>query len=208
MKNRIKSIYILGCALALIACGSQQDAFMAEKQPPPVPASPDRPIKVATDEKAETLPTQEKLLNGHLYGEVTQEDLLQSPFASWFETRKEAHIVNETALPALKKGLNGKNLRVYMGSWCGDSKREIPKLYKILEEINFDMDNLTMIAVARGKKEPAQLVEGYNLLRVPTIIVYDQDVELGRFVESARESLEEDLVAIIKQTGYKHKYDN
>ena len=95
-----------------------------------------------------------------------------------------------------------------MGTWCGDSKRETPRLYKILDAVNFNYDNFTLITVSPQKITPSGFEKGFNIIRVPTIIFYKKGKEMGRFVEFAQESLEKDMLAIVSGTGYKHSYED
>jgi thiol-disulfide isomerase/thioredoxin len=94
-----------------------------------------------------------------------------------------------------------------MGTWCGDSKRETPHFYKILELADFNFKNLDLVTVNRSKKTPDNLQEGLNILRVPTFIFYKKGEEIGRYVEYAKESLEEDMLKIVSGAAYKNAYD-
>ena len=94
-----------------------------------------------------------------------------------------------------------------MGTWCGDSKRETPRFYKILEETNFDENYFELITVNRSKKTPDNLQEGFNIIRVPTFIFYKEGKEVGRYVEYPRETLEKDILKIVTGQAYKHSYD-
>ena len=95
-----------------------------------------------------------------------------------------------------------------MGTWCGDSKRETPTFYKILDETNYNYNNLELVTVDRSKTTPDGLEKGYDVVRVPTFIFYKDGKEIGRYVEYARESLEEDMLAILSGKDYKHSYED
>ena len=95
-----------------------------------------------------------------------------------------------------------------MGTWCGDSRRETPRFYKILEAAGFNFKNLEFATVNRSKKTPNNLQEGLNIIKVPTFIFYKKGKEIGRYVEYARESLEKDMLKIVSGATYKHSYDN
>ena len=93
-----------------------------------------------------------------------------------------------------------------MGTWCSDSKRETPKLYKLLEESGYNMANLEVISVDRKKVTPNNLQEGYDIIKVPTIIFSKNGKEVNRFVEYAQETLAEDILKIVSGQPYKHSY--
>ena len=104
--------------------------------------------------------------------------------------------------------MKGIKIKGFLGTWCGDSRREIPRFFKILDQAGFKFNNLELIAVNRNKKTPDNLQEGFNIIRVPTFIFYKQGKEIGRYVEYAKESLEKDMLQIISEKPYKHAYEN
>jgi thioredoxin-related protein len=81
-------------------------------------------------------------------------------------------------------------------------------LYKILELANFNFKNLELVTVNRSKKTPDNLQNGFDIKKVPTFIFYKKGEEIGRYVEYARETLEEDVLKIVSGEAYKHSYDN
>ena len=85
-------------------------------------------------------------------------------------------------------------------------EQQILDSYKILEMANFDFDNLTLITVNREKKTPKNLQQGLDIERVPTFIFYKEGEEIGRYVEYAVASLEEDMLKIVSGQAYEHAY--
>lgn len=155
-----------------------------------------------------TPPKTPVLVDGNLSGIQTKEAFMQAPFDSWFTSRYEAYTLDDDTKKDLKKAMKDVEIRAYMGTWCGDSKRETPKFYRLLDEIGFKEKNLTMITVDRSKSKPVDLVSGYDIRRVPTFIFYRDGKEIGRYVERPRESLEQDILKIVTGQPYKHSYDN
>ncbi len=88
-------------------------------------------------------------------------------------------------------------LDVYFGSWCGDSAREVPRLLKILDEASPRHLKVRFFALDRSKKEPAHLVEGLAIERVPTFILSADGTEVGRIVETPQTTLEHDLAQLV-----------
>lgn len=96
-----------------------------------------------------------------------------------------------------------------MGTWCGDSKRETPKMLKLLDEAGYNYNNLEMFAVDYDKTTPDQLEEKYDIHHVPTIIFYKDGKEVNRFVEYAQgASLEEDIAKIVSGEEYHDSYSD
>jgi len=143
----------------------------------------------------------------YLVGIKTQEDFKQAPYSVWFDTNYTSYNPDKSVVKELSEKIKGVSIKAFIGTWCGDSKHETPKLYKLLNALNFDQKNLTMITVNRNKKTPDNLQEGLNIFRVPTFIFYKNEKEIGRFVEYPRETLEKDILKIVSGQTYKHSYE-
>lgn len=139
---------------------------------------------------------------------VGKQDILAlktPPHAKWF-IENYRYNPNQQKLGPLKTALEGKKLTIFLGTWCSDSQQQVPALLSILDAIKYDDSNITLITMSENKDTPEGLEDGLNILYVPTIIVYNNDVEMGRIVEFPVESLEADLLAIASGQEYKHSY--
>lgn len=145
--------------------------------------------------------------SGNLVGVANKNTFMQTPYQKWFVSNYENYTVDQSAIPELTKHLKGIIIKGFMGTWCGDSKRETPRFYKILEAASFNLKNFELITVNRSKKTPDNLQQGLNIIRVPTFIFYKNGKEIGRYVEYARTSLEKDMLAILSGKEYKHSYE-
>ncbi|MEO9570609.1 MAG: thioredoxin family protein [Polaribacter sp.] len=152
--------------------------------------------------------TAEKNKSGDLVGFANKESFNQTPYNTWFSQKFETYKPDEATISSLKKELKGIKIKGFMGTWCGDSKRETPRFYKILEQADFNLKNFELVTVNRSKKTPDNLQEGLNIKRVPTFIFYKDGKEIGRYVEYARKTLEKDILKIVSEQAYKHSYDN
>jgi thiol-disulfide isomerase/thioredoxin len=152
--------------------------------------------------------TAKKNKNGDLVGFANKESFNQAPYGTWFTQKFDAYKADEAIISSLKKALKNIKIKGFMGTWCGDSKRETPHFYKILEQADFNFKNLELVTVNRSKKTPDNLQEGLDIKRVPTFIFYRGEKEIGRYVEYARESLEKDILNIVTGQPYKHSYDS
>jgi hypothetical protein len=101
-------------------------------------------------------------------------------------------------------------LFIFMGTWCGDSQREVPRIFKILDYCGIDSSVVQLVMVSAAdstyKQSPGHEERGLNIFRVPDLIVLDKEKELGRIVESPVQSLEKDLVAITGGGSYAPHY--
>ncbi len=166
------------------------------------------PAKTAPLESTPALVEDSELQQEVLLGEFTKEDLQKPPFLTWFKSEYDAFKPSAKPMETIKAELSDYEIMVFMGTWCGDSTREVPKLLKILEESGYDLSHLTMVGVDRNRTTPEKLEAGWDLDRVPSIIFMKDGKEINRFVEYPRETIEKDIARIVSQKGYKHSYLN
>ena len=145
-----------------------------------------------------------------LAGHCSLSILQTSPYRDWFDKQYSSYTVDTGTMHLMHNRLEGKTIEVFLGSWCGDSKREVPRLIKILQAASFDTANLRLIFVDNStnlyKQSPQHEEVGKVIHHVPTIIVYNHDNEMGRIIESPRVSLEKDLLAIVLHKPYDANY--
>lgn len=164
-------------------------------------------VNKSTNENMNTEDKTSNIQKDMLLGEFHKEDLQQKPFSSWFEPRYSNFSPRPEAMETINENIEDYEIKVLMGTWCGDSKREIPKLLKILDNSDFDYKNIEMVAVDYNKTTPSKIEEELNVHRVPTIIFYKDGKEVNRFVEYTQgESLEEDIAKIVSGETYKDSY--
>jgi thiol-disulfide isomerase/thioredoxin len=152
--------------------------------------------KVVINREVETT-NDGKMLLGH----QSKDQLLKEPYSQWYNFEHDEYQLDDKTVAELKKEkLNSYNLILVMGTWCGDSHREVPRFFKILEATGFPDSKLTMIAVNRKYESPGGEEGPYNIQRVPTIIVKKYGKEIGKIIERPNTGyLERDLLAIIKK---------
>lgn len=149
----------------------------------------------------------QKNAQGDLVGYAKKSSFQDPSYNRWFTPKYENYKPDAATIKALKKSLKGVTIKGFMGTWCGDSKRETPHFYRILEDAGFNFKNLELITVNRSKRTPDNLQKGLNIIKVPTFIFYKDGKEIGRYVEYARESLEKDMLKITSGKEYKHSYE-
>jgi thiol-disulfide isomerase/thioredoxin len=148
--------------------------------------------------------------NDMLLGKCTKEALTKMPFIDWFKPNYDSYVVDSFTCNFIRPLLSGKTITIFMGTWCGDSKREVPRVLKMLECCDFPAKNLSMVMVSNVdgsyKQSPQHEEIGKNLVRVPTIIIEEKGKEIGRIIEFPITSLEKDLLAILKSEKYLPNY--
>lgn len=135
-----------------------------------------------------------------LFGYCDRDAFENELFNTWFTEEYESYKLDEKALTEIDfKNNSQPEITIVMGTWCSDSRREVPRFYKIMEKLEYDFDNLTLITVNRQKKAGDIEIDNLNVELVPTLIFYENGVEKGRIIESPVKSLEKDMVEILSE---------
>ena len=133
-----------------------------------------------------------------LLGKITIEELQQEPFNEWYQMEFDGYEV-DTELTNAISDPGQYTYEVFLGTWCGDSRRELPRMEKIFSEMGIDMSNVLIVTLDRNKISPNGEQEGKDIRYVPTLIVSKDNQEIGRIVESPSSetaTLESDLFEI------------
>lgn len=148
--------------------------------------------------------------NEMLVGQIDKNGLTNKPYVSWFNRQYLSYEADKKIIKSIKSELRTYNITVFLGTWCGDSKREVPRFYRILEKVKFPIDQLTVVALdhegEQYKKSPGREEKGLNIIKVPTFIFLKGGKEVNRIVESPIQTLEKDIKAIIDKGNYLPNY--
>ena len=146
-------------------------------------------------------------INGNLIGYIDKSDFLNGKHSDWFSKNYDMYTPDKKITQKIKKKLHNISIKSFIGSWCHDSKRVLPKFYKIMDLVEFDLEkNYKMIGITIGKKTPNNLQKGYAIKHTPTFIFYRDGLEIGRFVEHSKKTIEKDILKILRGGNYKHPY--
>jgi len=147
--------------------------------------------------------------------------LEQAPYDSWFVRNYSDYKVDSATADQLRSKLGaslnapstGRDITftIFMGTWCGDSKREVPRIFKILDYCGIDSSRVQLVMVSAAeaayKQSPDHEERGENIFRVPDLIVQNKGKEMGRIVESPVQSLEKDLLQLADGEHYTPHYE-
>lgn len=203
----MKKIVILACIAMALSCKTADNSPTIKNKE----KTEQEKNKETPDNRSEVEKLGATLQGEYLVSQIKKEYLEVAPFNSWFYQSYKNYSPDEKVIEQIKPLISkGITIKGFVGTWCGDSKREIPHLYKILEMAGFDCKKkLTMIGLDRSKKSPKAEEQGQNIDNVPTFIFYKKGKEIGRFVEySALGTTEKDILSILKEEGYKNPYQN
>lgn len=144
-------------------------------------------------------------------GEISLEEFKATEHAQWFERYYNAYQPNQKVVEELSTTLKNKDFTIeaYFGTWCPDSRRELPRLVKLLDDAGWDTNQLILVGVDRSKKIPNLEKEEKKriaLKMIPTFIFNLNNKEVNRFVEYAVETIEKDVLIITQEREYKNPY--
>jgi hypothetical protein len=130
-----------------------------------------------------------------------REDLQGDLFGGEFDTEYNLYTSNPEVMMNLGLYNGDYNIIIVLGSWCSDSREQVPRFLRIIDELGLSDDIIRMIAVDRTKS-PGMFLENevadLNIERVPTFIIMNEGIEIGRIIETPEETLEADLLKILQ----------
>jgi thiol-disulfide isomerase/thioredoxin len=135
-----------------------------------------------------------------LIGYFIPDRLISEPYSAWYIKGYDDYQFNTEAINKLfdiqKEGIT---IKIVMGTWCPDSRREVPHFMKVLDTWQFPAGGVIFIGVDRAKHSPAGEVTKLDIRQVPTFIIYKNNIEAGRIIETPTTSLEQDMVNILNR---------
>jgi thiol-disulfide isomerase/thioredoxin len=145
-----------------------------------------------------------------LLGPLTRAQLKTPPYAEWFDSQYSRYQPGAESVAALRSRLTGVSIETYFGTWCGDSRRQVPRLVRLLDLAGFDENRLSLVGLSDQRMEfkqaPGNPERKRYVHRTPTIVVLRDGAEVGRIVETPTTSLEADLIAILEGRGPEPRY--
>lgn len=133
-----------------------------------------------------------------LLGYIEPARFSRLPHSEWFLSGFDEYTADSLVLGRLREALpDGLTIKIVLGTWCPDSRREIPRFLKITGLLGIDPADMTFIGVDDAKISPVGEYEGLGIERVPTFIFYKNNVEAGRIIENPVSSLEQDMLDIL-----------
>jgi len=131
-----------------------------------------------------------------------------TPFDEWYMKNYEAYSSNLKV--EVSEMLKDTKVKIFIGTWCGDTKYLFPKFIKIWHQLGLSDEQLEIVGVHRNAKHykqgPNGETEGYNIHRVPTFIFERNGKEINRIVERTVFDLETDLKLIANNQPYQPRY--
>jgi len=187
----MKRLLLLFILLLLILTGCRTIAPISSTDPAPVKNQ--TPMTEA-EKPAVNYSDQSSWLLGYFGAER----LTGSMHSAWYISGKDDYQPNTESLNKLLDiGKDQLAIKIVLGTWCPDSRREVPRFMRVMDIWQFPYANITFIGVDNEKLSPVGEYEKLDIQRVPTFIIYKNNVEAGRIIEVPVTSLEQDIVNIL-----------
>lgn len=129
---------------------------------------------------------------------ITDRSAFELPdFTEWYNNEYVDYEPDVFLLEQIKGVSDSIDIQIFMGTWCIDSRREVPRFLKIMDKSKFNQNKLQIINVDRKKISPTHEERNKNIEFVPTFVFYKNEIEIGRIVEFPIITLESDLLSIL-----------
>ena len=103
--------------------------------------------------------------------------------------------------PQAKENLGDTKVKIFLGTWCGDSKTWVPQVYQYLLDQGMPAQNVEFIGLHNSdeyyKQGPENEEVDHKIHRVPSFLFYKDDKEFARIVESPLTAVDIDVAQIM-----------
>lgn len=171
-----------------------------------------RSLSVQKNTAPSSIPKEDDML----LGVHARSALQQQPYRHWFDSIYNNYTVDTATANSIRRLWRTEKIDIFFGTWCGDSRREVPRMLKILDNCGVPADKIRLVLVDYRyplyKASPTHEEQGKFIFRVPTFIISSEHkeseeyAEVGRIVEYPVTTLEKDMLTILSGTAYTPNY--
>jgi len=131
-------------------------------------------------------------------GIISEEILIKEDSFGWMKMDLSSYQPDSLALNLIANNKDSLHLLIFLGTWCEDSQQIIPKIFKLLQKAKLPHNKISILGVDKQKKTLGNFSDGFNVSRVPTIIVLKKGEEIGRIIEYGKYgNIEKDLIEML-----------
>ena len=133
---------------------------------------------------------------GLLSEEISKEQILAT--GPQWQDRYDKYDPPAEMIDALKARLGaGMKIDVYLGTWCPDSRNNVPPFLKILDRAGATLPVKYYNVPRKSDRNAKYYVEEMQVERVPSFIFYRDGKEIGRIIENPKAGMIEDMMDIV-----------
>jgi len=190
------AVWLVAASVAAGGCAARK----ADTAVPPAPAAPASQVALAPpaagrDGVRASAPRPP--LPPPLVGHVTRADLEE--YSTWKDLRAQDYVPDPAAVGTIRERGAGVEVLAIVATWCPDSKRDVPRFFKIADQVGLPPEKVTLVAVDRTKRDAGGLTEKHAVSRVPTFVFLRDGQEIGRVTERPAATLEKDIAGILSK---------
>lgn len=172
-----KSIFILLSAFYLTACARKSRLDLTKDSHPPIVHKIEMTIAADINSDDSATATWAKI------------------FMEKFEQNFSNYKPNYRTIQKLKNHKDSFTIKVIGGNWCSDTRLEVPRLCRVLYEIDFNPNSIEYYRVAKNKHAiDSDFAQTVTVTKVPMVILYKHGKQIGHFLEHPVKSIEKDLL--------------
>ena len=136
-------------------------------------------------------------INGEpmIIGHTTYENILNH-FDDW-RAVADTVTVDSAVVQQFKAIREPVHILLFLGTWCGDSRRGVPPFMAVFRAANNPNLKLDIIGVTRDKEDPEGLAPRYGIERVPTFVILKDGKEIARLVEFPQKTFAQDFIDVL-----------
>lgn len=134
-----------------------------------------------------------------LVGEFQRAELQVGDFGTIFRNEYQNYEVDVETIRNLENSVYKYSIVIVLATWCHDTHVQVPRFYRILDELDYETSYIKNICLDRKKLADGIDISKLNIDKVPTFIFFDGDKEIGRIVETPQISLEKDTYQLLSK---------
>jgi hypothetical protein len=122
---------------------------------------------------------------------------IESSSDVWKGLRAQDYEPDAAAVSTIRQKARDVEVFIVLATWCPDTRRDLPRFFKIADRAGWSTAGMKMLAVDRSKTDPEGQTTKWDVTRVPTFIFIRGGLEIGRVVERPTTTLEQDIAQIL-----------
>ncbi|MEN8193664.1 MAG: hypothetical protein ABFS12_12655, partial [Bacteroidota bacterium] len=120
-------------------------------------------------QEKEYLGIDEKTGRSILIGYADRTVFSDSNFAWWFNSGYKFYKTDSTIMKQFEPiDLDSITTTIVLGTWCSDSRREVPRFFKIVDQLKISEHPIKMFGVNREWRDEETEIDSLNIEFVPT----------------------------------------
>jgi len=136
-------------------------------------------------------------------GAMTEDDLWST--APVWRSIHDHYTPDAEAVKRLRAIDKPLRLQVVFATWCGDSKRHVPRLLKAVHEAANPNLHVELYGIGNDFHTPIDFIQDHSIINVPIVMVCDGAIEIGRYIETpATANVESDIASIAEGKAPEH----